>query len=120
LLCILQDSTSTPHEITSTKGGGLGSFASRSLKKVFFLQLHPCSAMAMAGSLGSMAFLPAARIPARRTGLTPSIGPWKSTGQGSAGQVAEEQSGRRTRAAAVAAHRHSRRRGSEHGPRRGA
>jgi hypothetical protein len=76
--------------------------------------------MATAGSSGSTTFPPAARIPARRTGLTPSIGPWKSTGQGSAGRLAEKQSGRRTGAAAVAAHHRSRRRGGEHGPRRGA
>jgi hypothetical protein len=76
--------------------------------------------MATAGTSGSTAFPPAARIPARRAGLTPSIGPRKSTGQGSTGRVAEEQSGRRMGAAAMVAHRCSRRRDGEHGPRRGA
>jgi hypothetical protein len=52
--------------------------------------------MATAGASGTMAFSPAARIPARRTGPTPSIEPWKSTGQGSTGRIAEEQRGRWT------------------------
>jgi hypothetical protein len=53
-------------------------------------------------------------------GLTPPTRSRESTRQGNAGLVAGGQSGRRTGAAAVAAHRRSRRWDGEHGPRRGA
>jgi hypothetical protein len=76
--------------------------------------------MATAGPSASTAFPPAACIPAKRASKAPSTRPKELTGRGGAGRAATEQSGRRESAAAVAAHRRSRRWGGEHGLRRGA
>jgi hypothetical protein len=95
-------------------------FALEPLEQKIYLQKGPC---------------PTLRRPARRArrrsrrrrgfrprggGLTPPTRSRESTRQGNAGLVAGGQSGRRTGAAAVAAHRRSRRWDGEHGPRRGA
>jgi hypothetical protein len=76
--------------------------------------------MATAGPSVSTAFSPAASTPAKRASKALTTGPKELTGRGGAGRAAIEQSHRRESAAAVAAHRRSRRWGGEHGPRRGA
>jgi hypothetical protein len=103
-----------------SKGGGLGNFALEPLEQKNYLQKTLCPTLRRPARRARRRSRRRRGLRPRGRGLSPSTRPRKSIAQGNTGLVVDEQGDRRMGAAAVAAHRRSRRWDGEHGPRRGA